>query len=101
MRIDAKAFGIAAGAVAGVLFVLCSLAVAVSPDVTAAAFGGLTHLAMDGLARTPSWAGFVTGLVVWSVGTAAIFGTAAALYNRLVRRSERNMDAVTPTMVHH
>jgi hypothetical protein len=101
MRIDAKAFGIAAGAVAGVLFVLCSLAVAVSPDGTAAAFGGLTHLGLDGLARTPSWAGFATGLVVWSVGTAAVFGTAATLYNSLVRRSERNTAVEAPTMVHH
>lgn len=101
MRIDARAFGLAAGAVAGVMFVLCSIAVALSPEATADAFGGLTHLALGGLARTPSWAGFVTGLVVWPVGTAAVFGTAAALYNRLVRRSERGVAAETPTMVHH
>ncbi|HUE89442.1 MAG TPA: DUF5676 family membrane protein [Vicinamibacterales bacterium] len=101
MRIDARSFGLTAGAVAGVMFVLCSIAVALSPEATADTFGGLTHLALGGLARTPTWAGFVTGLVVWSVGTAAVFGTAAALYNRLVRRSELGIEAETPTMVHH
>lgn len=101
MRIDARSFGLAAGAIAGVMFALCSVAVALSPEATANAFGGLTHLGLAGLTRTPSWTGFVTGLVVWSVGTAAVVGTAAALYNRLVRRSDSGRQAETPTMVHH
>ena len=82
MRIDAKAFGLAAGAVASILFTVCALAVALAPAPTTAVLGGLIHLDLSNIARPLTWASFVGGVVGWSVGTAATFAVVAALYNR-------------------
>lgn len=83
MRIDSKAFGIAAGTVAGALFTLCALTVAIAPGATTAFFGYLLHLDLSGLARPLTWSSYAAGLVCWTLGTALTFGIAAAIYNRL------------------
>lgn len=44
MRIEPKAFGLAAGAVAAILFTVCALAVALAPAPTTAVLGALIHL---------------------------------------------------------
>lgn len=82
MKIEPKAFGLAAGAVAAILFTLCALAVALAPAPTTAVLSALIHLDLSNIARPLTWANFVGGLVGWSVGTAAAFAIAAAFYNR-------------------
>jgi hypothetical protein len=84
MRLDTRAFGMAAGATAAVLFTLCSLAVAVAPDATTAFFGYLVHMDLSGLPRTLTLGSFIGGLVAWTLGTAITFALAAAIYNRLI-----------------
>jgi hypothetical protein len=86
MRLDARAFGAAAGIVAAVLFTICGLAVAVAPDQTTAFAGYLSHMNMSGMARTVTLGSFVGGLIIWTLGIAIVFGSAAAIYNRLVAR---------------
>ena len=86
MRFDARAFGMAAGIVAAVLFTICALAVAVAPVPTSALAGYLTHMNLSGMARTVTLGSFVGGLIIWTLGTAIVFGSAAAIYNRLVAR---------------
>jgi hypothetical protein len=83
MRLNARAFGMAAGATAAVLFTVCSLAVAVVPGATTAFFGYLVHMDLSGLPRTLTFGSFIGGLVAWTLGTAITFGLAAAIYNRL------------------
>lgn len=85
MRLDTRAFALAAGAVAAVLFTLCALAIAIAPGATMAFFGYMMHLDLSGLPPTLTLANFVGGLICWTVGTALVFWLAAAIYNRLVR----------------
>ena len=84
MRLNTRAFGMAAGATAAVLFTVCSLAVAIAPDATTAFFGYLVHMDLSGLPRTLTFGTFIGGLVAWTFGAAFIFGLAAAIYNRLL-----------------
>ena len=84
MRLDPKAFGLAAGIAAVVLFVICALAVALAPDATTALAGFLIHADLSVFTRTLTWGSFVGGLLGWGLGTALVFSFVAALYNRLV-----------------
>ena len=85
MRLDARAFGLAAGSVAAVLFTLCALAVAIAPAWTTAVASSLIHLDLTGFARAISWGMYFTGLFCWSVGTGLVFAAAGGLYNRFLR----------------
>ena len=87
MRLDARAFGIAAGATAAVLFAICSLAVAVAPEPTTAFFGYLIHMDLSQLPRTLTLASFIGGLIAWTLGTGLTFWFAASIYNRLIATS--------------
>ncbi|HEV8123664.1 MAG TPA: DUF5676 family membrane protein [Gemmatimonadales bacterium] len=82
MRMDARAFGIAAGLTAAVLFIICATAVAIAPGSTTSVAGFLIHMDLSGMSRSISWGSFAGGLIVWSVGTGLTFGLAGWLYNR-------------------
>jgi hypothetical protein len=83
MRLDPKAFGLAAGLAAVMLFVVCAIAVALAPDATTALAGFLIHADLGDFRRTLTWGNFVGGLLGWGVGTALVFSLVAAFYNRL------------------
>jgi hypothetical protein len=87
MRLDTRAFAAAAGIAAAVLFTTCGLAVVVAPEATTAAASYLIHMDLSGMARTMTFGRFVGGLVIWTLGTAVVFGSIAAIYNRLVAQS--------------
>ena len=84
MRLDARAFGMAAAMVAAVLFTICALAVAVAPEPTTALASYLIHMDLSGMTRSMTLGRFVGGLVLWTLSNAATFGGVAAIYNRLV-----------------
>ena len=84
MRLDTRAFAIAAGMTAALLFTLCAAAVAIAPGVTTAFFGYIVHLDVSGMRRELTPASFIIGLIAWTLGTALAFGFAAMMYNRLV-----------------
>jgi hypothetical protein len=83
MRLEPKAFGLAAGIVATVLFVICATAVALAPEAATAVGGFLFHADLSSFTRSVSWSNFVGGLAGWSLGTAAVSTLVAVLYNRL------------------
>ena len=87
MRLDARAFGLAGGATAAVLFIICALAVAIAPGPTTALAGYLIHMDLSGMSRALTLGSFVGGLICWTVGTSLAFGLVAAVYNRLVGNS--------------
>jgi len=87
MRLDARAFGTAAGTVAAVLFTICALAVAVAPEPTTALASYLIHMDLSGMTRSLTFGRFVGGLVIWTLGTAVTFGGVAGIYNRLASRT--------------
>ena len=84
MRLDTRAFAIAAGMAAALLFTLCAAAVAIAPDATTAFFGSIVHLDVSGMRRELTVASFIVGLIAWTLGTALTFGFAAMMYNRLI-----------------
>jgi hypothetical protein len=86
MSLNPRAFGLAGGLTAGVLFVLCAAAVAVAPGSTTALAGYLIHADLSTVTRTLTLGSFVGGLILWSVGTAFTFALAAWFYNRLIAR---------------
>ena len=83
MRLDAKAFGMAGGAAAAVLFVVCAVAVAIAPGSTTAFAGYLIHADLSGLARTLTWGSFMGGLLAWTLGASVTFWLGAVIYNGL------------------
>lgn len=83
MKLDARAFGLAAGATAGVLFILCALAVAIAPEATTSFAGYLIHADLSAMTRTLTLGSFVGGLVCWTVGTGLVFWFTGVVYNRL------------------
>lgn len=83
MKLDVRAFAIAAAVIAAVLDAICAFFVAVAPEQTTAFFGYLTHLDLSVIPRSLSWGSFIVGLVAWALGAAIVFGAAAWLYNRL------------------
>jgi hypothetical protein len=87
MKLDARAFGLAAGTAAAVLFLICAVAVAIAPEATTAFAGHLIHVDLSGLTRTLTFGSFVGGLVCWFVGTTLTFWLVAAVYNRLAGRT--------------
>jgi hypothetical protein len=84
MRLNARAFAIAAGATAAVLFILCALAVAIAPGATTAFAGYLIHADLSGLSRSLTFGNVVGGLILWALGTALAFWLVAVIYNRLM-----------------
>jgi 2TM family of unknown function (DUF5676) len=84
MRFDTRAFAIAAGITAALLFTLCAAAVAIAPGPTTAFFGYIVHLDMSGMRRELSVASFIFGLIAWTLGMALTFGCVAMMYNRLI-----------------
>ena len=83
MRIHARAFGLAAGLTAAVLFALCATAVAVAPGSSTSLASYLIHMDLSGMTRSMSLGSFVGGLLLWTVGTGLTFSFVAWLYNRL------------------
>lgn len=86
MRLETRAFGLAGGIVAAVLFTVCALAVAVAPGPTTALASYLIHMDLSGMQRSMTIDRFVGGLVLWVLGAAIVLGCLAALYNWLADR---------------
>lgn len=85
MELDPSAFGLAAGIVTAALFSLCTLAVALAPGFTSAAFSYMLHVNLTGISRPVTWGGYFGGVMCLSLVVGAAFGAAGALYNRFIR----------------
>ena len=83
MKLNTRAFALAAGLTAAALFVVCALFVAIAPSAATALFSNVLHLDLTGLARPLTLGSFVGGLIFWGLGTTLVFGVAAVLYNWL------------------
>jgi hypothetical protein len=93
MRLDARAFGFAAGFSAAVLFVMCALGVAVAPEATTAFAGMLIHADLTGIIRTLAFGTFVGGLICWSLGTTLACRSDCRSLVALTRRRQRRARA--------
>ena len=86
MRLNTKAFALAAGLSAAAAYTLCALAVAVAPVPLTVFFSTVTHLDLTGLSRPLTFNGFLVGLIWWAVGTSALFALVSVFYNRLAEQ---------------
>lgn len=80
--LNARAFGVAAGTVAGSISALCALALVFAPAATRAVAGLLIHSDLSGLAVSVTWSSVVTGVIGWGLIAGLAFSAAAGLYNR-------------------
>lgn len=83
MRIDPRAFGLAAGITAALITTLCAAFVALAPSTAIAFLGLVVHMDLAGMAARVTWTAFFTGLLFWSLFAGLIFGCAAWLYDRM------------------
>ncbi len=83
MKLDSKAFGIAAGVAAAVVSEACALIVGVAPDFATNLVGSVIHLNLAPLARNVTWGNALGGMAFWGLGTAVVFTFGAWLYNRV------------------
>jgi hypothetical protein len=85
MKLDARAFGIAAGVAAAVVSAACALIVAVAPEFATNLFGNVIHLDLAPLARKVTWGNAFGGLVFWGVGVGVVFAFGAWVYDLVAR----------------
>jgi hypothetical protein len=100
MRLNIKAFALAAGITAAAAFTVCALFVAVVPGLATSFFSDVTHLELTGMSRTLSWATYFEGLLFWSLGTAAVFGFAGWVYNAVSGSQAQKPIPVRPVTQH-
>jgi hypothetical protein len=87
MRLDARAFGMAGGIVAALLFTICAMTMAIVPESMMGIAGYMSHMVeVSGMPRPITFSHFVGGLVLWTVGSAVIFAAFAVTYNWLLVR---------------
>lgn len=87
MRLNAGAFGAAAGIAAAAVFTLCAAFVAIAPRAATAVFSYVLHLDLTNMARPLTFGSFCAGFLFWGLGTALVFAVAARVYNALVGRA--------------
>jgi hypothetical protein len=85
MRLDSRAFGVAAGSVAAILYLICAVAVLVAPGPTTLVASYLIHMDLSTMPRVLTAGSFLVGLAVWTLGTAVVFASVAGIYNTLLR----------------
>lgn len=88
MRLDTRAFGIAAGAVSALTYVVCAALVAVAPGATQSAFSYVLHVDVTQLSRSISVVSFAVGLAVFSVLVGLCASLTALAYNALIARAD-------------
>lgn len=97
MKLDSRAFGLAAGTIAAVLFTLCAMAVAIAPTWTTAVASAAIHLDLSGVARGISWGMYFSGVLFWSIGVGLVFAAAGVLYNQYLGRAVSTTRVEVPT----
>ena len=83
MKLNAIKFGLAAAYAVAIIWVFCSLLVVMLPGMSMNMGGYMMHSDFSGMSWHMGVAGFVLGLILWSL-TAGIFAwLMAAIYNAL------------------
>lgn len=84
MKLNIKAVVVAEAVIGAVLFILCRIAFVVAPNATLATLKYLTHIDWSPLTLpvSMSWAGFILGLIVFTIFIAIVGAAWAWIYNR-------------------
>jgi len=100
MKLNPKAFGLAAGLTAAALSAVCALFVALAPDSATILFSNVVHANLTGLARTVTWGNFFAGVLFWGIGTGLVFWFAGWLYNSFSSNETRTPVSIRPAAQH-
>jgi len=87
MKLNPRAFGLAAGLTAAALSGVCALFVALAPHTAMVLLSDVVHADLTSLARNVTVGNFFGGILFWGIGTGLVFAFAGWLYNRLVTSS--------------
>ena len=88
MKLNVKAVVVAEAVVGAALFIFCRLAFAVAPEATLASLKYLTHIDWSPVTMPVTWAGFLFGLVGFTVFVAVVGAAWTCIYNRLAVESK-------------
>jgi hypothetical protein len=84
MKLDALKLGVATAIVFAIVWIICSILVVIIPGAMMQMSGHMLHADLGNQGWSMHWAGFFTGLVLWSVMPALLVWAIVGLYNRLV-----------------
>lgn len=100
MKLNPRAFGLAAGLTAAAISGVCALVVALAPHTAMALLSDVVHTDLTSLARNVTVGNFFGGIVFWGIGTGLVFAIAGWLYNRLSTTTPRGPVSIL-TPAHH
>ncbi|WP_018624921.1 DUF5676 family membrane protein [Kangiella aquimarina] len=84
MKLHAMKFGLACSVSASVLWVICSILVALIPSMMLSISGDMVHMQLQDMGWHLTLVGALWGLVAWAVVTGFTGWLIAAIYNRLL-----------------
>jgi len=84
MKLDAVKLGVATAIVFAIIWLICSILVVLIPSPMMQMSGQMLHADFGNQGWSMHWAGFFTGLILWSLVPALLAWAIARLYNRLV-----------------
>lgn len=87
MKLNIRAFTIAMTVTAAILYLACSFLVGFLPETTVSLARYAFHADLSGIMRQFSAGGFVTGLLLVSVGWGLLSLIMASIYNRLAKNA--------------
>ena len=85
MQFDVRATTLAAGIGTAITWITCNVLTALAPNTSMTIMANMFHTEPSKFAWSWTWAGFLLGLVGWSLTGALLGWLSAALYNRLSR----------------
>jgi hypothetical protein len=85
MKLDPKAFGMAAGTITAAFFLICSTAYRLVPDWYTRQYTLFMHVDLARFGQQPSWGQIVLGVIGWWIAAWALTTLAVLLYNRRAR----------------
>lgn len=83
MKLNATKLGLAAACAVSIIWLICSLVVMMSPDMSMTMSGYMMHADFNGMAWHLGFTGFLFGGILWAVSAGVLAGLGAAIYNRL------------------
>lgn len=85
MKLDTQVIGLAVGAGTAIAWTICSIFIALAPRPGMLLTGAMFHIPAESVTLSPTWAGFLIGLCVWTVTAGLFAALCATLYNRFGR----------------
>ena len=84
MKLNPTALGTASAISFSILWIICSAAVAVSPEFMMTMSGHMAHVNLSQMGWTLTWAGVLLGLVSWAAVAFVSTWLIAVTYNRIL-----------------